>query len=87
MDVKQQPYSGTFWVKGKYHGQFTASLQSNLTDAVFGSAKVESKCTTDNEWAEHTYELIPTKDAPNSNNTLAITFDAAVCPRDVRVWC
>lgn len=79
MDVKRQPYSGSFWVKGQYHGYFTASLQSNLTDAVFGSTKVKSKCGAGTEWVEHTYELVPTKDAPNSNNTLAITFQAAVC--------
>ena len=83
MDVKQQPYKGTFWVKGQYHGQFTASLQSNLTDAVFGSTKVKSKCGSGKEWVEHAYELVPTKDAPNSNNTLAITFDAAVRPTSI----
>lgn len=77
MDVKQQTYTGSFWVKGDYTGQFTASLRSNLTNSVFGSTKVESKSVAD-DWTEHTYELVPTKDAPNSNNTLAITFDAAV---------
>ena len=78
MDVKQQPYSGSFWVKGKYHGQFTASLQSNLTGAVYGSTNIKSRCNRADEWVEHTYELVPTQDAPNSNNTLAITFNAAV---------
>lgn len=78
MDVKKQTYTGSFWVKGEYHGYFTASLQSNLTDAVFGSTKVKSKCGNGKEWVEHTYELVPTSNAPNSNNTLAITFNAAV---------
>lgn len=79
MDVKKQKYTGSFWVKGEYHGHFTASLQSNLTNAVFGSTKVKSKCVA-GEWVEHKYELTPHKDAPNSNNTLAITFDPAVSP-------
>lgn len=78
IEVKKQTYTGSFWVKGEYHGYFTASLQSNLTDAVFGSTKVRSKCGKGEDWVEHTYELMPTKNAPNSNNTLAITFSAAV---------
>lgn len=77
MDVKQQKYTGSFWVRGGYQGQFTASLQSNLTDDVFGSTTIESKCAA-GKWVEHTYELTPDLDAPNSNNTLAITFDSAV---------
>lgn len=74
--VSQQKYTGSFWVKGAYEGCFTAALQSNLTDEVFGSVEVDSKAVA-GEWVEHTFELTPEKDAPNSNNTLAITFDAA----------
>ncbi|EUC46192.1 glycoside hydrolase family 51 protein [Bipolaris oryzae ATCC 44560] len=76
MDVRPQTYTGSFWVKGEYDGVFTASLQSNLTDEVFGSVEIESKCVAD-DWTEHTFELVPEKAAPNSNNTLAITFDGA----------
>lgn len=76
MDVKQQPYNGSFWVKGAYKGIFTASLQSNLTDEVFGSVEIESQAVA-GEWTEHTYTLVPDTDAPSSNNSLAITFDAA----------
>lgn len=74
--VSQQKYTGSFWVKGAYEGSFTTSLQSNLTEEVFGSVQVGSK-SVDSEWIEHTFELVPEKDAPNSNNTLAVTFDAA----------
>ncbi|KAF4956226.1 hypothetical protein FSARC_11625 [Fusarium sarcochroum] len=74
MDVKKQKYTGSFWVKGAYKGHFTASLQSNLTDDVFGSVKVKSKANK-KEWVEHEFELVPKKNAPNSNNTFAITFD------------
>ncbi|KAJ4268982.1 hypothetical protein NW762_003053 [Fusarium torreyae] len=56
MDVKKQKYTGSFWVKGAYKGHFTASLQSNLTDDVFGSVKVKSKANK-KEWIEHEFEL------------------------------
>lgn len=77
MDVKQQTYTGSFWVKGAYDGIFTASLQSALTDDVFGTVEIESSAVAD-DWTEHEFELVPTVDAPNSNNTFAITFDPAV---------
>jgi alpha-N-arabinofuranosidase len=76
MDVRVQPYTGSFWVKGAYEGSFTASLASNLTDDIFGTVEVPSKSVAD-EWTEHTFELVPEKDAPNSNNTFSITFDGA----------
>jgi alpha-N-arabinofuranosidase len=74
--VSQQKYTGSFWVKGAYNGSFTASLQSNLTDEVFVSVEVKSKAVA-SAWTEHEFELVPEKDAPNSNNTFAVTFDAA----------
>ncbi|KAJ4377464.1 hypothetical protein N0V83_000289 [Neocucurbitaria cava] len=74
MDVRRHKYTGSFWVKGAYNGSFTASLESNLTSDVFGSIEVPSKAVA-NEWTEHTFELVPEKDAPNSNNTFSITFD------------
>jgi alpha-N-arabinofuranosidase len=77
MDVKEKDYAGSFWVKGTYTGSFNASLVSNLTGEVFGSTSVKSKCLA-SEWVEHTFSLTPSKDAPNSNNSFAITFDSAV---------
>lgn len=76
MAVSQQKYTGSFWVLGAYEGSFTASLKSNLTDEVFGSVEIESKAV-EGEWVEHEFELTPEKDAPNSNNTFAVTFDPA----------
>jgi len=76
MDVRPQTYTGSFWVKGAYNGSFTASLDSNLTSDCFASVQVPSK-SVDNDWTEHTFELVPDRAAPNSNNTLSITFDAA----------
>ncbi|KAK2811992.1 hypothetical protein FQN50_001700 [Emmonsiellopsis sp. PD_5] len=83
MSVKKQKYSGSFWVKGSYKGVFTASLQSALTNETFGSVKVKSKASP-KKWVEHKFELVPRKDAPNANNTFAITFnpDAAKGPLD-----
>lgn len=72
--VSQQKYTGSFWVKGAYNGSFTASLQSNLTDEVFGSVEVASK-SVEGEWTEHTFEMVPESDAPSSNNTFSVTFD------------
>lgn len=77
MSVKQQKYTGSFWVHGAYTGQFTASLQSNLTQDVFGSVQIASKAVAD-DWIEHEFELVPERDASNSNNTFAVTFDPAV---------
>jgi alpha-N-arabinofuranosidase len=76
MDVKQQKYTGSFWVKGDYEGSFTASLESNLTSDVFGSVDVPSKSVA-GDWTEHSFELTPEMDAPNSNNTFSITFDSS----------
>ncbi|KAH9903745.1 alpha-L-arabinofuranosidase [Xylariomycetidae sp. FL2044] len=77
MDVKvEKTYTGSFWVKGSYTGNFTASFQSNITGETFGKSKIESLATPD-EWTEHVFELTPSEDAPSSNNTFAITFDPA----------
>ncbi|KAH7353128.1 alpha-N-arabinofuranosidase A precursor [Pyrenochaeta sp. MPI-SDFR-AT-0127] len=72
--VSQQKYTGSFWVKGAYNGSFTASLESKITTDVFGSVEVQSKAVA-NDWTEHTFELVPEKDAPNANNTFSVTFD------------
>lgn len=77
IDVKQQTYTGSFWVKGTYSGSFNASLISNITGEVFGSVAVESKSTPD-EWVEHPFQLVPSVDAPNSNNSFSISFDSTV---------
>ncbi|KAI1099703.1 glycoside hydrolase family 51 protein [Jackrogersella minutella] len=77
MDVKAgNTYSGSFWVKGSYSGSFTASLQSNITGETFGSVEIPSESRPD-EWIEHDFELTPSKDAPSSNNTFVLTFDAS----------
>ncbi len=77
IDVQVQKYTGSFYVKGAYNGTFTASLQSKTTNETFGSVEVVSRSVED-EWTQHNFTLVPMKGAANSNNTFAITFDAAV---------
>ncbi|KAI0449085.1 alpha-N-arabinofuranosidase A [Xylaria acuta] len=76
MDVKVQKYSGSFWVRGDYRGVFTASIQSNTTGERFGVTKIKSRSRA-HEWVQHEFTLTPHKSAPTSNNTFAITFEAA----------
>ncbi|KAI1444122.1 glycoside hydrolase family 51 protein [Annulohypoxylon stygium] len=77
IDVKaSKKYTGSFWVKGAYSGRFTASLQSNITGESFGKVSIPSQSVSD-RWTEHGFELIPSKDAPNANNTFVLTFDAS----------
>ncbi|KAI8950634.1 alpha-N-arabinofuranosidase A [Xylaria longipes] len=78
MDVKVQQYRGSFWVRGDYRGVFTASIQSNVTGKRFGATKVKSQSrgSRAHEWIQHEFTLTPYKNAPSSNNTFAITFEA-----------
>lgn len=76
MDVRVQKYTGSFWVRGGYDGDFEVSLRSAITGEVFGTAKVEGPST--NEWTEKKFELVPEKNAPNSNNTFVVEWDVAV---------
>ena len=75
IDVCQQKYTGSFWVKGAYNGSFTASLRSNITEEIFGATQIVSKAVA-NEWTEHVFELVPEKNAPSINNSFSVTFDA-----------
>jgi alpha-N-arabinofuranosidase len=76
MDVKVQKYTGSFWVRGKYEGGFQVSLKSAITGEVFGTAEIGTPST--NEWTEKQFELIPEKNAPNSNNTFVVEWDVEV---------
>ncbi|KKK21748.1 alpha-L-arabinofuranosidase A [Aspergillus ochraceoroseus] len=74
--VSTQKYSGSFYVKGSYKGAFTASLQSASTGQVFASTNIASKSVA-NGWTQHHFTLYPRKNAPDTNNTFSITFDAS----------
>ncbi|KAF2103488.1 putative vacuolar segregation protein [Rhizodiscina lignyota] len=73
IDVKEQKYTGSFYVKGDYKGTFTASLQSYLTNEAYGGVNIESKAKS-SEWVQHEFTIVPSN-APNINNTFSITFD------------
>ncbi|KAI5845036.1 glycoside hydrolase family 51 protein [Morchella snyderi] len=74
INVKDQEYTGSFYVKGQYNGTFIVSLKSNLTSKVYAQKKVKSTSKPDG-WTKHEFVLHP-EAAPNVNNTLQITFNA-----------
>ena len=76
IDVQPQTYTGQFWVRGDYSGNFTVSLQSKLTDQVFVTEVVPGPSTS-NQWTQFNFTLQPPTAAPNSNNTFSVTFDAS----------
>ena len=67
---------GQFWARGDYTGDFTVTLLSNLTGDVFTSATVSGPSTADS-WTQFNFTLTPAEAAPNSNNSLSVTFDAS----------
>lgn len=74
IDVKSQTYQGSFWASGKYIGEFTASLESALTEDVCATTKIQGK--QHKGWTEYRFQLDPERSAPNSDNTFSLTFDA-----------
>lgn len=81
IDVRVQKYNGSFWVKSAYSGNYTASLQSNLTNQIFGSVEIQSSSSSSG-WAQHNFTLTLEIAASNSNNTFVVTFDAACVTDD-----
>lgn len=77
IEVKPQNYSGSFYVKGDYSGEFSVSLQSTTTGDILATTSVQARCGVHN-WTEHTYNLRPTRHASDVNNTLSITFNTKV---------
>jgi alpha-N-arabinofuranosidase len=75
IDVQVKKYTGSFWTLGAYTGNFTLKLQSNITDDVFANIEIPSDSEA-GKWTEHTFELVPSKAAANSNNTFSIEFDS-----------
>ncbi|KAI9935036.1 hypothetical protein ASPWEDRAFT_44615 [Aspergillus wentii DTO 134E9] len=76
IDVQEQKYTGSFYVKGSYNGSFTASLQSNETSDVFASVEIAS-ASVRGAWTQHNFTLTPTKAAGDVKNTFSISFDAS----------
>lgn len=74
--VKPQSYTGSFYVKGDYSGDFVASFVSNSTGEILASVSFASESVA-GSWTQQNFTLTPTSAAPDSNNTFQITFDAA----------
>lgn len=76
IDVKRaNKYTGSFYSYGAYDGSFTVSLVSDITNETLASTRVRSKSVA-NAWTQHQYELRPTKDAANSNNSFVLQFQS-----------
>ncbi|THY21184.1 putative vacuolar segregation protein [Aureobasidium pullulans] len=71
--VEAQDYTGSFWVKGSYDGNFTASLKSDITKETLASVQIPSKASP-SEWVQHNFTLTPASAAQNSNNSFILTF-------------
>ena len=84
MDVSPQTYTASFYVlaNGPRNTNdnltgITVSLRSNLTNDVWSSTKIPTGKIDDFDYTFFNTSLVNTVTAPNSNNTFAITFDAA----------
>lgn len=49
---------------------------STTTNTTYGSLSIPAQSSSNN-WTEYTYTLTPNAAAPNSNNSLVVTFDAS----------
>ncbi|SPQ21402.1 d7654c19-7073-4ed9-a2be-fd1299e158c5 [Thermothielavioides terrestris] len=73
-DVKKsKKYTGSFYSYGDYSGRFTVSLVSNTTNEIFATTTVKSKSVA-GRWTQHTFELRPTKDAPDISNSFVLEY-------------
>lgn len=68
-------YSGSFYALGAYSGNFTATLVSDITNQTLATTTIPASSVADS-WTQFTYELSPSADASNSNNSFLLTFDA-----------
>lgn len=74
--VSSWTYKGSFYIRGEFNGNITASLVSNTTGETYAEASVEVS-SSDGAWTQHHYSFQPTDDAPDSNNTLQYTMAGA----------
>ncbi|PSK48596.1 hypothetical protein B9Z65_110 [Elsinoe australis] len=72
--VLQQDYQASFYIKSVANATFRVDLRS-IEDEVFGSAEVS--LTASPNWQQLNATITPSSQAPNANNTFAVTFDGA----------
>jgi alpha-N-arabinofuranosidase len=83
IDVRPQTYKVSFYVSvshGRYAKkqiQFTVALRSNITGEVWANTTHTVNHIPSDTFEHITINLTNTGTAPNSNNTFAITFNAA----------
>jgi len=75
IDVQPVTYKGEFYVRGAYSGNFVASLVG-LDKSTLASTTIPAT-STDGDWTHITYTLQPSAAAPNTNNSLVISFDGS----------
>lgn len=75
VDVKAaNTYTGSFYSLGTHSGSFTASLVSDITNQTLASVTIASSSVADT-WTQHTFELQPSEDAANVNNSFLLTYE------------
>lgn len=74
--VSADTYTGSFYASGAYSGNFTASVVSDITNETLASTSIVSSSVADS-WTKHSYDLVFSAAAANSNNSFVLTFDAA----------
>ena len=86
MDIRPQTYNASFYILGSteaHNGSLSGidvSLRSNLTDEIWCSETIPfspGNNISTFAYQQYSVQLANTATAPNSNNTLAITFDAS----------
>jgi len=75
IDVSPVTYKGEFYVRGAYSGNFVASLVG-LGNVTYASTTIPG-ASVDGSWTHFTYTLQPSAAAPNTNNSLVISFDGS----------
>jgi alpha-L-arabinofuranosidase len=75
IEVKPQTYTGSFYARGAYDGQFIASLQSTTSGNTLAVTNVTSKSVA-NSWMQHNFTMNPMSAASDTNNTFSIAYDA-----------
>jgi alpha-N-arabinofuranosidase len=77
MEVAPRVYVGSFYVKGDYIGDMTISLVAT-SNAGIHYASIDIPVTSHSgNWTHVQYTLNPPAPAPNTQNSLAISFTAA----------
>lgn len=86
MQVSPQTYNASFYIlkntarENTTLSEITVSLRSNLTGEVWASTSIPVSANgtiSDFYWTQLSAQIVNNATAPNSNNTFAITFDAA----------